>query len=99
MVCKIFIVGIFLKMWFILLMDYNLHNGETDLGEHKNTKIISDNFYSLFYSELTSIFPCVSCKSITHSFSEELPIVTAKTMGNKKGLLWLKNLKKSGKII
>ena len=98
MVCKIFIVGIFLKMWFILLMDYNLQIGQTDLGEHKNTKIISDNFYSLFYSELTSIFPCVSCKSIFLFLSEELPIVP-KTMGNNKGLLWLKNLKKSGKII
>ena len=98
MVCKIFIVGIFLKMWFILLMDYNLHIGETDLGEHKNTKIISDNFYSLFYSELTSIFPCVSCKSI-NQINKGFPIVTAKTMGNNKGLLWLKNLKKSGKII
>ena len=85
-------------MWFILLMDLNLHIGGTDLGEHKNTKIISDNFYSLFYSELTSIFPCVSCKSI-NQINKGLPIVTAKTMGNNKGLLWLKNLKKSGKII
>ena len=90
------IFGIFLKSWFILLMDISLHIGETDLGEHKNTKVISDNFYSLYYSELTSIFPCVSCKSI-NQINKGFPIVTAKTMGNTKGLLWdIKHSKNCG---
>ena len=90
------IFGIFLKSWFILLMDHSLYIAETDLGEHKNTKVISDNFYSLFYSELTSIFPCVSCKSI-NQINKGFPIVTAKTMGNTKGLLWdIKHSKNCG---
>ena len=77
-------------------MDISLQIAETDLGEHKNTKIISDNFYSLFYSELTSIFPCVSCIS-KNQINKGFPIVTAKTMGNTKGLLWdIKHSKNCG---